>query len=169
MKKGAQKKQKVDINNPFLWILGITFLSAAGLAFIDLRNDTLTGAFFNSELNCKTQSDCVQGSCIQGYCAIDMSEPEGNWLENEITGAVAGSSPGLEPIRCQTSEECPMTSECEKNICVVKVKVVETIKTKSCSGYCGAKSEDNCYCDNRCQTYGDCCPDFREACPSLES
>lgn len=46
----------------------------------------------------------------------------------------------------------------------------------SCNGFCGAKSQGNCYCDAACVSYGDCCNDYTNyclnstgACPSVYS
>ena len=35
--------------------------------------------------------------------------------------------------------------------------------TGSCVGACGQKASD-CYCDDKCSQYGDCCSDICEAC-----
>ncbi len=43
-----------------------------------------------------------------------------------------------------------------------------TCKSPDGANYCGQKSRiSNCYCDNKCTGYKDCCLDFREACPDL--
>eukprot|EP00301_Raphidiophrys_heterophryoidea_P008638 c13168_g2_i2.p1 GENE.c13168_g2_i2~~c13168_g2_i2.p1 ORF type:complete len:1297 (+),score=274.38 c13168_g2_i2:294-3893(+) len=38
-------------------------------------------------------------------------------------------------------------------------------QTGSCKGSCAAKSSD-CWCDNECRLYNDCCEDFFENCPT---
>lgn len=40
----------------------------------------------------------------------------------------------------------------------------EALTTGSCAGACGGQSEDGCYCDTQCATYGDCCPDYQGVC-----
>jgi MYXO-CTERM domain-containing protein len=38
----------------------------------------------------------------------------------------------------------------------------------SCAGACdGASSDFSCFCDSFCEAGGDCCPDFRDECPSV--
>jgi hypothetical protein len=37
-------------------------------------------------------------------------------------------------------------------------------KPGSCAGSCGGPSADGCYCDNACESFGDCCSDFKELC-----
>ena len=34
----------------------------------------------------------------------------------------------------------------------------------SCSGACGGKAEGDCWCDENCTEYGDCCADYAEEC-----
>lgn len=34
----------------------------------------------------------------------------------------------------------------------------------SCKGFCGGQSADGCYCDDQCETYGDCCADKTTEC-----
>ncbi len=90
-KGGVYRKFKLDINahNPFLWILAILFISAFGLAAIDLKaGNYITGAVVAEQnLNCETSLDCAgndiceqntcvkptQGSC-NGYCGARSTE-----------------------------------------------------------------------------------------------
>lgn len=40
----------------------------------------------------------------------------------------------------------------------------------SCANACdGASSDFTCFCDSYCEAGGDCCPDFRDECPSVPS
>lgn len=34
----------------------------------------------------------------------------------------------------------------------------------SCEGRCGQQAPVGCWCDDLCQQYGDCCPDYEEKC-----
>jgi hypothetical protein len=34
----------------------------------------------------------------------------------------------------------------------------------SCAGSCGGQSPDGCYCDDLCEQFGDCCPDYQGEC-----
>ncbi len=36
----------------------------------------------------------------------------------------------------------------------------------SCDGYCGGPAAGGCWCDDLCETYGDCCSDKQEVCDS---
>jgi hypothetical protein len=36
----------------------------------------------------------------------------------------------------------------------------------SCAGSCDKESPDGCWCDDLCQEYGDCCPDYKLECPN---
>lgn len=37
----------------------------------------------------------------------------------------------------------------------------------SCSGLCGDKAPGGCFCDDKCETFGDCCPDKKSACDGV--
>lgn len=39
----------------------------------------------------------------------------------------------------------------------------------SCAAACGGQSADGCYCDDLCESYGDCCDDYQSACVEPES
>ncbi len=39
----------------------------------------------------------------------------------------------------------------------------------SCAAACGGQSADGCYCDDLCETYGDCCDDYVTACVEPDS
>ncbi|XP_070541630.1 scavenger receptor cysteine-rich domain-containing protein DMBT1-like [Ptychodera flava] len=46
--------------------------------------------------------------------------------------------------------------------------ITSTEATGSCVGYCGGYNPvHGCYCDSVCESAGDCCPDFAEACPNV--
>jgi hypothetical protein len=35
----------------------------------------------------------------------------------------------------------------------------------TCSGLCGGAAQgEACWCDDQCQAYGDCCPDYTQVC-----
>ncbi len=36
----------------------------------------------------------------------------------------------------------------------------------TCEDSCGGKAEGACWCDEQCQNYGDCCPDYEDLCGS---
>jgi hypothetical protein len=37
----------------------------------------------------------------------------------------------------------------------------------SCTNLCGGPAADeSCWCDDQCQAYGDCCPDYTQVCPA---
>jgi Zn-dependent metalloprotease len=36
--------------------------------------------------------------------------------------------------------------------------------TDSCVGFCGGQSDDGCWCDMSCTSFGDCCPDYNQVC-----
>lgn len=38
-----------------------------------------------------------------------------------------------------------------------------------CEGFCGSQSASNCWCDDSCAFFGDCCPDVCFACPDTEA
>jgi hypothetical protein len=41
---------------------------------------------------------------------------------------------------------------------------VKEVFQATCAGSCGGQSDAGCYCDDLCQTFGDCCPDYEAVC-----
>jgi hypothetical protein len=37
----------------------------------------------------------------------------------------------------------------------------------SCAGFCGGEAPEGCWCDDQCDSFGDCCPDVCDDCPNL--
>ena len=60
---------------------------------------------------------------------------------------------------CMSDCGCPPSQTCQGGACVQG-------GPDSCYGQCGG-STDNCYCDDACFGFGDCCADVCQACPQL--
>ncbi len=82
-----------------------------------------------------------------GLAAMDLK------AGNYITGAVVSDT----SLNCETSDDCQLNYKCLANKCVKE-------NAGSCNGYCGARAVEGCYCDNKCETLGDCCSDFSMTC-----
>ncbi len=194
-KKGVKRQdlESVDFKNPLFFVVAIVFVSAAGLAALDLgkalsnsQGDGITGTIVNIEsslgsgelVSCSSQSGCAKGTCVENYCVIDLSGQASQTSNKDssvmgVTGAVVSSlfsKPQL--VKCKEGgSECPSSSVCEQGVCMVKVSESQLADaadakffTGSCTGYCGGQSLTGCRCDDVCAEYGDCCPDYKQAC-----
>ena len=151
-----------------------TMLSMAALVL------TATPAF---AVDCETDADCMEGEvCIDLICMPDlMCEADEDCLEGEI--CVEGMCmPDVEPV-CETDDDCLEGEICVEGECVpdmppecdpacgegetcVDGACVPMGGDDSCYGMCGGQAA-NCYCDDACFGYGDCCEDICDACPEL--
>ena len=82
-------------------------------------------------------------TCVDGTCVACQPQCEGRQCGPDGCGGSCGT--------CEAPAACDEAGQCKT--------------PGSCAGACSGGS-DNCYCDPVCQSYGDCCPDFCEACPA---
>ncbi|GEM_PF-4305561 len=112
----------------------------------DKKNSCKGNCGGKSAGNCYCDSACQKyGDCCQDYEDSCLTKPE------------CEKDSDCPPIEC-VKEPCPV-NKCVKGKCVPSEE-----KKKSCKGYCGGQSDSGCYCDPICETYNDCCPDYKEAC-----
>ena len=94
------------------------------------------------------------GLCDDGSWGVYFDCEAFNCDEGDCTGCDGG---GTETFcgdgYCDADEDytsCP--DDCDAPV------------TDSCEGNCGGQGGDSCWCDDQCESLGDCCPDFYEFC-----
>lgn len=94
---------------------------------------------------CGGQCGECQGSdeCVAGQCVACQPDCAGKECGPDSCGGTCG--------------ECAGEAECMEGACVLY----------SCVGSCGGQSPFDCYCDNQCMEFGDCCDDVCFACPDV--
>lgn len=106
---------------------------------------------------CVATSGCPSGNseCLQAACMDKMTacQQDGAEEESDEEGAEGGEPPTVEGGMESPGEEGGESPPIGEG-------------TGSCEGMCGDGPGD-CYCDETCTIFGDCCEDVCEACPLL--
>ena len=127
-------------------------------------------------------ANCGYGECAEGEhycnCPQDCDPPEnvclmygGGCYPGDPTAPQGGCPDGTEVLpyvgcgvdeicctlddNCEADSDCPQGYECTNGLCE---------PAKSCYGACGGQSLGNCFCDEACFGYGDCCDDVCDTC-----
>ncbi len=88
--------------------------------------------------SCSGTDECVDGACVS--C---QPKCEGKNCGSDGCGGVCG--------------QCTGADKCIEGVC----------QSKTCAGSCGGESPFDCWCDNQCLEFGDCCPDVCAVCPDI--
>lgn len=94
---------------------------------------------------CPAGDECIFGSCFP--CIADC------FLKDCGDDGCGGS--------CGT---CPGTLTCENGTCVGGSGACGENPSQTCQNSCGDQGTGGCYCDDTCQDFGDCCPDYEPCC-----
>ena len=126
-------------------------------------------------------SGCPAGmnTCL---CALDcgLESATCGWGEQFMMCSEPPAQPGPDGLACDWAGECvpscagkqcgsdgcggscgtcPGGQACQAGACVQA--------NYECTDYCGGAAPSGCYCDDSCDSYGDCCPEVCLGCPSL--
>ncbi len=91
-----------------------------------------------------------------------------HWLPTSTCsgGQCVGAAPGAYNGTCDANTPCKGPAwECNCNDC----NACGANAGLSCVGYCGTQAPGGCWCDDQCQSYGDCCADVGTACGCIPS
>lgn len=97
------------------------------------------------------------GTCPAGY----VCNAQGLCEVQPCTPNCAGKQCG--PDGCGGScGTCPAGNICQNGICVSAGCGADPAQT--CQGLCGDAGTGGCWCDDLCEAFGDCCPDYEACC-----
>jgi len=110
----------------------------------------------------------------------EPSEEPSEDPEDPSEGSCVGKCGGYAGNNCYCDDECEDSGDCcsdYKDICEDSAPPSPPSPSPpspsppspspgSCVGKCGGYAGNNCYCDDECESAGDCCSDYTEVCES---
>ena len=150
-----------------LAVIGIAALnnsgSITGYQVWDEFDDTITGD--TGKQKCKSSyfgdkyCDDSKADCGQYY------KPGISVAACDECQTIKNGKPGFDKCVGQEVEAEKETATSTYNVTSTYNDTSTTTKSNSCINSCGQKSKTgNCYCDNACLNYGDCCSDYQSIC-----
>ena len=135
---------------------------------------------------CAVGQTCENGLCLDGPCtpACEGKECGDDGCEGTcgdcgpdadcVDGLCEGCEPDCEGKECGTDGCDADCGECDAGEACTAEGICEPSGELSCAGFCGAGGPDgnedgdpDCFCDEECFGFGDCCEDICGACPDL--
>lgn len=117
--------------------------------------DPVEGCFVVPEESCMIPT----GECCDPHGCLGCVDPN---VESCVCGA--------DPYCCEQAWDAQCAGEVESYGCGSCGPVQTPIAgDATCEGSCGGQSPSGCYCDEGCETYGDCCEDICVFCPGVSA
>ena len=111
-------------------------------------------------------NDAAAYKSSHGYPADMRVLADPSW--QKVTGAIQHPNsialPFIVLLDGENMEILKVDVTAAEVVAAVQAKTGITIEA-SCEGACGGAALAGCYCDNVCEQYGDCCPDYKSVCP----
>jgi hypothetical protein len=109
-----------------------------------------------SDETCGAGEICDHSECLSN-CPAGMVCPAVCWGQCQEAPT---ECPDVCAAICAGQPEPAVPQGCAQPLCQCEPPT----DPNTCDGACGGKSEGACWCDDLCQSYGDCCDDYDVAC-----